>query len=124
MLRSARRLLLTALLCLAVLPALAGDVAALTIRDGKVFAYDAGGSYRGSISSSGNAIDAQTDGNTIAVLHCNGTVTIYDANGSYRSSLHAGGCTRIQVVRGLIICHGSNGHAVIYTAGGSYCGSV
>lgn len=119
-----KALFLTALLSLAALPSLAGGVAALTIRDGNVCAYDANGSYRLSISGSGNAIDAQTDGNTIAVLFSNGSVTIYDANGSYRSSLHAGGCTRIQVVRGLIICHGSNGHAVIYSANGSYCGSV
>lgn len=117
-------LLLSALLCLAALPALAEGVAALTIKDGNVCAYDANGSYRLSLSSAGNAIDAQTDGNIIAVLLSNGTVTVYDANGSYRSSLHASGCTRIQVVRGLIICHTPNGRAVMYSAGGSYCGSV
>lgn len=119
-----KRLCLPALLCLAALPALAGGVAALTIRDGQVYAYDASGSYRLSISGSGNAIDAQTDGTTIAVLFSNGTITIYDASGSYRGTLHAGGCTRIQVVRGLIICHSSNGRATMYTASGSYCGSV
>lgn len=118
------RLLLPALLCLAALPAAANNVAALTIRDGKVCAYDANGSYRLSLSSSADAIDAQTDGTTIAVLLSNGTVTIYDASGSYRASLHAGGCRRIQVVRGLIICHSPNGRAVIYSANGSYCGSV
>lgn len=119
-----KRLFLSALLCLAAMPALAGGVAALTIRDGTVCAYDASGSYRLSISGAGNAIDAQTDGTTIAVLLSNGTITIYDANGSYRGTLHASGCTRIQVVRGLIICHSSNGRAVMYTASGSYCGSV
>lgn len=119
-----KRLLLPALLCLAALPALAEGVAALTIKDGNVCAYDAGGSYRVSISSAGKVIDAQTDGNVIAVLLSNGTITVYDANGSYRSSLHASGCTRIQVVRGLIICHSSDGRAVMYTASGSYCGSV
>lgn len=117
-------LLLPALLCLAALSALAEGVAALTIKDGNVCAYDANGSYRLSLSSAGNAIDAQTDGNIIAVLLSNGTVTVYDANGSYRSSLHASGCTRIQVVRGLIICHTPNGRATMYSANGSYCGSV
>lgn len=124
MLRATRLLLFTALISLAALPALAGSVAALTIRDGNVYAYDAGGSYRLSLSGSGNATDAQTDGNVIAVLFSDGTVTIYDANGSYRSTLHAGSCTRIQVVRGLIICHTPNGRAVMYSANGSYCGSV
>ncbi|MCQ2363954.1 MAG: hypothetical protein MJ051_00165 [Akkermansia sp.] len=119
-----KRLVLPALLCLAALPALAEGVAALTIRDGNVCAYDAGGSYRGTISGSGNAVDAQTDGSTIAVLLSNGTITLYDASGSYRGTLHASGCTRIQVVRGLVICHSPNGHAVIYSANGSYCGSV
>lgn len=119
-----KRALLPALLCLASLPALAGNVAVLTIRDGNVCAYDANGSYRLSLSSAGDAIDAQTDGTTIAVLLSNGRVEIYDASGSYRASLHAGGCRRLQVVRGLIICHGTNGHAVIYSANGSYCGSV
>lgn len=119
-----KRVFLPALLCLAALPALAGNVAALTISHGNVSAYDAGGSYRGGISSSGNAIDAQTDGNTIAVLLRNGRVEIFDASGSYRGSLQADGCTRIQVVNGLIICHAPNGRAVIYTASGSYCGSV
>lgn len=124
MLRSARRLLIPALLCLAALPTLAGDVAALTIRDGKVYAYDANGSYRLCLSCAESAIDAQTDGNTIAVLQRNGRVEIYDASGSYRASLHAGGCTRLQVVRGLIILHKSDGRAVMYSANGSYCGSV
>lgn len=119
-----KTLLLTLLLCLAALPTLAGSIAALTIRDGKVYAYDAGGSYRLSLSNAEVAIDAQTDGATIAVLLRNGTVTIYDANGSYRATLHASGCTRIQVVRGLIICHGSDGRAVMYSSAGSYCGSV
>lgn len=118
------RATLTALLCLASLPALAGRVAALTITNGNVSAYDAGGSYCGGISSSGNAIDAQTDGSTIAVLLNSGRVEIYDASGSYRGSIHESGCTRIQVVCGLIICHTSNGRAVIYAANGSYCGSV
>ncbi len=118
------RAALTALLSLAALPSLAGSVAALTIRDGNVTAYDTNGAYRLSISGSGNAIDAQTDGNVIAVLFSNGTITIYDADGSYRNTLHANGCTRLQVVRGLIICHGSNGHAVIYSANGSYHASV
>lgn len=119
-----KRILLPALLCLAALPTLAGSVAALIIKDGNVYAYDSNGSFRLSLSSAGNAIDAQTDGNIIAVLLSNGTVTVYDANGSYRSSLHAGGCSRIQVVRGLIICHTPNGRAVMYSAGGGYCGSV
>lgn len=124
MLRPAHRLLLPALLCFAALPALAEGVAALTIRDGNVCAYDANGSYRLTLSNSESAIDAQTDGTTIAVLYRNGTVTIYDASGSYRSTLHASGCTRIQVVRGLIICHSPNGRAVMYSANGSYCRSV
>lgn len=119
-----KRALLAALLCLATLPALAESVAALTITNGNVTVYDTNGAYRLSISGSGNAVDAQTDGNVIAVLFSNGTITIYDADGSYRSSLHASGCTRIQVVRGLIICHTPNGRAVMYSAGGSYCGSV
>lgn len=119
-----KRLFLSALLCLTALPALADGVAALTIRDGKVYAYDANGSYRLTLSSSESVIDAQTDGSTIAILNRNGRVEIYDANGSYRASLHASGCTRLQVVRGLIICHGSGGRAVMYSANGSYCGSV
>lgn len=119
-----KRTVLAALLSLAALPSLAGSVAALTIRDGNVTAYDTNGAYHLSISGSGNAVDAQTDGNVIAVLFSNGTITIYDANGAYRSTLHASGCTRLQVVRGLIICHSSDGHATMYTANGSYHGRV
>lgn len=114
-----KRALLSAVLCLAALPALAESVAALTITNGNVTVYDTNGTYHRTISS-GNAIDAQTDGSTIAVLLSNGRVEVYDANGSYRCSIHAGGCTRLQVVRGLIICHSSDGHATMFTANGSY----
>lgn len=124
MIRSTLCPILPALLWFAAMPALAGDVAALTISNGNVSAYDASGSYCCSISGSGNAIDAQTDGCTIAVLFSNRRVEIYDASGSYRGTLYADGCIRIQVVRGHIILHKSDGRATIYTASGSYCCSV
>lgn len=124
MLDPARRFLLSALLCFAALPALAGDIAALTITNGNVLAYDSGGSYRSCIYNSGNAIDAQTDGSTIAVLLSSGRVEVYDAGGSYRCTLYASGCVRLQVVRGIIICHSAEGRATMYSASGSYRGSI
>lgn len=119
-----KRVLLLLLLSGLFLPALAGEVGALCIRDSGVAVYARNGSWRTTINCSEGAVDAQSDGSTIAILHRNGTVSIYDRNGSWRGHINAGNGVRLQVVCGCIIVHHANGHASVYNSAGSWCGSL
>lgn len=118
-----RALLLLLLSCL-FLPALAGEVGALCIRNGGVVVYAPNGSWRGTLSGTEDAIDAQSDGVRIAVLHRDGTVTVFDNNGSWRGKLSASDGVRLQVINGCIIVHHANGGASVYNNSGSWCGTL
>lgn len=112
------------LLACLFLPALAGEVGALCIRDGGVAVYRPNGSWSTTINCSEAAIDAQSDGSTIAVLHRNGAVSIYDKNGSWRGNINTGNGVRLQVVSGCIIVHHANGSATVYDKSGSWRGTL
>lgn len=112
-----------ALVCLFLLlfPALplSADALILKTSSGSVSIYSVGGSYLGSLSCSG-VVEAQTDGNLIAVLKSDGLVDVYSAGGSFKYRLSAERAVHVQVCNGAIGLQHANGSVSIYNADGSY----
>lgn len=107
--------------CLFLLPASADGVF-LKPYGSRVEIYSLSGSYKGSISCS-DAIDAQSDGNVIAVLVSSSRVELYTTDGSYKCSVSVSGGRHIQVCGGRVAVTLGNGRTEIYGSDGCYCGS-